>query len=178
MALLTNTFQTNQVYNTSSGPAILTTTYNQPFVNYTNFPAKLVVPYMVQPSYDTGMNDNFFAQKQMTKYIQMKILDKYLYDDLSYILKYMKVSDGVVKVVKNKEEANSNDVSADTRQTIELKADYLEKNMLDMDKMRRLLTKIVSELGYKWYNLSRYEGVICEVVGKYLKNKLKENFSL
>lgn len=160
-----------------------TTTVIQPTLSTLPTPQpntiKPIIPYFV-PIYgipfnvDTGLNGNYAAQKQMTRYLMYRILDKYLYDDLSYLLKFMRIDGNTVSLVKSLAEYESNDVSKDTTQMIELKADFLEKNYLTEEKMRALLTKIVVELGYKWYNLTKYESVVCEVVGRHLKKEFKK----
>lgn len=172
------TFLVNPYYHTISStvpslaptlPATTTATINtvRPIIPY------FVPIYGVPINVDTGLNDNYAAQKQMTRYLQYRILDKYLFENLSYLLKFFRVDGNTVSLVKNLSEYENNDVSKDTTQMIELKADFLEKNYLTESKMRGFLTKIVVELGYKWYNLTKYESVVCEVVGRQLRKEFK-----
>jgi hypothetical protein len=190
MALFNNAFQNNQVIMTPTGPQITTVTsyptiasyptFQNP-INYTNFlNPNLMIPYKyeIDMDVDTGMNDNFFNQQKMTKYILWRVLDHHVFHDLSPVLKYLKVGDsGTVTLIKSLSEADTNDISKDSTKMIEQKADYIEKNILNQDKMRSLLKKIVNELGYRWYNLPKYEPVVVEVVGKYLRRKFKEMIS-
>jgi hypothetical protein len=174
--------QTNQCYpNNQCLQSNMCIHFNQCNQCYqcTQIPAQYVLPtYFIRYpfEYDTGLNDNYIAQKQMTKYLHYRILDKYLYEDLLPLLKYLKVEGNVVTPVKSINEANQNDASRDSAEIIQLKADYIEQNILTIEKMRSLLAKMVVELGYKWYNLSNNEPVVVEVVGKFLKRHFKKMF--
>jgi len=137
--------------------------------------------YSVLPSYnydlDTGLNDSFLAQKQMTNYLLYRILDKWLYDDdMQYILKYMKIENGKVFSVKSESEYEKNDVKKDSTSDIEKKANYIEEHYLDMSQMKKLLIRLIEELGYKWFELANKEKVVIEVVGKYLKKEFRSKF--
>jgi hypothetical protein len=125
---------------------------------------------------DSGLNDNYLAQKQVTEWLLLRMLDKWLYnDDMCHILKYLKVSGGKVSVIENANEYKSNKICSDSIEDVEKKADFLEANYLDMHTMRKLLMKLVTQLGYKWYDLLEKESLVVDVVGKYLRKKLKEN---
>lgn len=125
--------------------------------------------------YDTGMNDNYTTQKEMTKWLLKRILDKWLFkDELSHVLKYLKVTnDGEIKVVKNDEDRKNNKISEDSTKNIEKKADWIEENVFGMHEMRKLLKRLVEELNYKWYNLPKKESLIIEAVEKTIKKKLR-----
>ena len=130
----------------------------------------------VRPSIDldiTGMHENYIAQKQMTTYLMYRILDKWLYEDeLCSVLKYLKVRGDDV-IVLTPEEAKKNKISEDSVQDIEKKSDFIHENILTEKAMKRTLLKIIAELGYKWYELADIESVVVEIVGKYIKKKLK-----
>ena len=124
---------------------------------------------------DTGINDNYFAQKQVTERLHYRMLDKWLYDDeLAFVLKFLTINNGKVNVVKNMNEYKNNDIGKDSVSDVESKADYIEENILTLSAMRRLLIKIVQELGHKWYDLPHKEMLVVNVVGKYIKKKFKQ----
>ena len=59
---------------------------------------------IVRPSWyydvDSGLHDSYIVQKDITKGLMFKTLDRWLYRDLAYVLKYLVVSDGKVRLVK------------------------------------------------------------------------------
>ena len=133
---------------------------------------------------DTGLNDSWSHQRQMTEHVFYKILDFWLYkDEMKNVLKYMKIEDGKVTVVKNKSEYETNDLSNDSKHDLEKKSQYIEENMLSMKVMKKLLMKIISELGYKWKNFASHNKVTQEekhivgVVKRYLKNEFNKMLS-
>jgi hypothetical protein len=149
-----------------------------PYANQTIRYLPVVAPHMMIPTVeiDSGLNDNYLAQKQVTEWLLFRMLDKWLYnDDMCHILKYLKVSGGKVSVIENANEYKSNKICSDSIEDVEKKADFLEANYLDMHTMRKLLMKLVTQLGYKWYDLLEKESLVVDVVGKYLRKKLKEN---
>ena len=75
-----------------------------------NDPLTIVTPigpvlYNTQPRYivdvDTGMNDNYIVQRDVTLSIMYKVLDKWLYRDFPNLLKYLVVEKNTVLLVKN-----------------------------------------------------------------------------
>lgn len=151
-----------------------------------------VVPVMTPPIFtpidykqiDTGLNDSWLAQKQMTKHVHYKILDYWLYkSEMKSLLKFMKVNNGVVNVVKSESEYENNDISNDSQDDLEKKADYIEEHYLSLEKMRKILQKIINELGYRWKNFARRnrvtneEKVVVKITKKYLKKEFKKNFN-
>jgi hypothetical protein len=71
-----------------------------------NDPLTIVTPigpvlYNTQPRYivdvDTGMNDNYIVQKDVTLSIMYKALDKWLYNDFPNVLKYLVVEKNTVR---------------------------------------------------------------------------------
>ncbi len=124
---------------------------------------------------DTGVNDNSIVQRDITRYFRYKTLDKWLYSEMSFLLKYLKVENNDVKVVKNREEMESNKVSKNTVSELEEKSDYIGENVLTEAAMREILLKIMYQLGIKWYDLPYYEELVKEVIEKYIKKKLKKH---
>jgi hypothetical protein len=122
---------------------------------------------------DTGVNDSYLVQKDITKYFMYKTLDKWLYKDFSSLLKFLKVEGGKVRVVKNDEERDSNNVSNDSESDLEKKSDFIHDRILDEDSTRSILIRVLRELGYKWYDLPYKETVIKDIIKGYLKKRLK-----
>lgn len=124
---------------------------------------------------DTGLNDSYMAQSDMTKYMLYRILDKWLYtDEMCHLLKYLKVSGNKVERITYESEMKSNKICNDSVEHIEKKADYIEEHFLGISEMRKILKRIIDELGYKWYDLPRRELLVVDAVERYLHKKLKE----
>jgi len=137
----------------------------------TSFVPRLLVPIV---DIDSGLNDNYLAQQQVCERLHLRILDKWLYeDDMCYILKYLKIKDGKVSVVSSVNDYKGNKICSDSVDDVEKKADYIEENFLTEHDMRKLLTKMVNQLGYKWYDLLEKESLVVEVVEKYLRKRIK-----
>ncbi|ATZ80664.1 hypothetical protein BMW23_0618 [Bodo saltans virus] len=142
------------------------------------YTANVLYPSYVSAIVDSEHNDNPFTQKQMVKYLLYRILDKWIYtEDMSDLFKFLKISSGKVEIVKSENEYNNNDISKDNDTTAQQKVDYIEKEYLSEEQMRQILIKIINELGYKWYNLTRYEKTIVESVYRYLKSQFKKNWN-
>lgn len=130
-------------------------------------PFSTLYPMYVNIAIDKEHNDNFFTQKQMTKYIRDRILQKWIYTEyMDEVIKILKVSNGRVIVSKN---GNSG-----SKEDIKKKIEFLKEGLLDMHHMRKILSRIIEELGYRWYNLLSHEKVIVTYTSKYLKKKLLE----
>lgn len=165
----------------SISPLSPLSTISQSVVVSTN-PLTIVSPLVprvliTKPSYvvdiDTGMDDNYIVQKDVTKYLMYKALDKWLFKEFPSVLKYLIVDKDNVRVVKNESEKDKNEISKDSKSVNEKKADWIEENILTEFSMRDVLIRIMRELGLKWYELPHREDIVCSVVEKYIKKKLK-----
>lgn len=124
---------------------------------------------------DTGINDNYIVQRDVTRAIMYKVLDKWLYDDFPNILKYLVVEKDAVRLVKSEQEKENNKVSSNTVSELEAKSDYIGDNILTESAMREILVRIMRETGLKWYELPHREQLLKDVVEKYLKKKLRKH---
>ena len=124
---------------------------------------------------DTGVNDNSIVQRDITRYFRYKTLDKWLYSDMDYLLKYLKIDNKDVVLVKNREEMENNKVSKNSVSELEEKSDYIGDHILTESAMREILLKIMYQLGIKWYDLPYHEVLVQEVIEKYIKKKLKKH---
>lgn len=131
----------------------------------------------IRPSYivdiDTGMDNNYYVQRDVTKYLLYKTLDKWIFNEFPSVLKYLVVEKDSVRVVKNEAEKEKNDLSKNSSKENEMKADWIEENILGEEEMKKVLKRIMIELGIKFYELPHRESLVMEVVEKYLKKKLR-----
>lgn len=130
--------------------------------------------YPTIPEFDISRTHE--VQSKVATYYKYLTLDKWLYEDLGSLLKFLKVKDGQVSLVKSTEEFKSNDTSKDTLNDIEAKSDWMEKNVLTDRRMHKILSDLVISTGTKWINLPRkeFEKFVKEVIQKELTRKLQE----
>lgn len=160
------------VYQSNMYPSTLWPTQN--VFSPTSMSVAVVTP-IYDEDIDTGLNQGYLAQKQMVQEILHLTLDKWLYKDMCYLLKYLKITDGKVDYISSLDEYKENKICEDSTSNVQLKADFIEENILDEEKMRKLLKKIINELGYKWYDLiSRRRAVVKDTIETYLKSHLKK----
>lgn len=146
---------------------------NLPTVNLsTNVPFLAIKPSLYL-DVDTGINNSYLVQKDVTRYFMYKTLDKWLYKDFSSLLKFLKVENGKCRIVKSDEERNSNDIKNDSENDLETKSDFIHDRILDEEATRSVLIRVLRELGYKWYDLPYKETVVKDILKGYLKKKLK-----
>jgi len=152
----------------------LTLTPTQTVTSLENKLAILAVKPTLYVDIDTGLNDSYIVQKDVTKYFMYKALDKWLYTDYKSALKYLTYKNGKVDLAKKINEKESVDVSKENTKELEAKSDYIGENILTETKTRALLLRIMKELGFKWFELPYREELVKDVIGKYIKKKLKK----
>jgi len=154
---------------------------SQSFVTNSN-PMTVVTPIgpmitTMKPSYvidiDTGMDDNFYVQRDITKYLLYKTLDKWIFSEFPGVLKFLIVKDDTVTVVKNEEEKDKNEISKNSADENRKKIDWIEENILGENEMKDILKLIMYKTGVKIYDMPHKESMVMEVVEKYLKKKLR-----
>jgi hypothetical protein len=119
------------------------------------------------------MDNNYYVQRDITRYLLYKTLDKWIFNEFPSILKYLVVEKDTVRVVKNEAEKEKNEISKNSSKENEMKADWIEENILGEDEMKDILRRIMIELGIKFYELPHRESLVMDVVEKYLKKKLR-----
>ena len=138
-------------------------------------------PLVASLEIDNEHNENPLTQKQMTQHLRFLVLDKWLYDseEMSDVLKFLKVSGNNVTLVKNEKEMNENDIEKDTEDDVEKKVDFIERAFLDLDTMRKILANVVQITGIKWYKLAskEVEYVVIGATARYLRKALKEKMN-
>jgi hypothetical protein len=137
----------------------------------------LAVKPTVYVDIDTGLNDSYVVQKDVTKYFMYKTLDKWIYDEFPSVLKYLVYRDGKVSLIKKLADKENNEVSKDSEKALEAKADFIEEKILDESRTREILIRVMRELGLKWFELPYREGLVKEVIERFLKKKLKKMVS-
>jgi hypothetical protein len=142
-----------------------------------NAVSMLAVKPTVYVDIDTGLNDSYVVQKDVTKYFMYKTLDKWIYQDFPSVLKYLVYRDGKVSLIKKLGDKENNEVSKDSEKALEAKADFIEEKILDESRTREILIRIMRELGLKWFELPYREGLVKEVMERFLKKKLKKMVS-
>jgi hypothetical protein len=181
--------------------ALLTTTtlsstlsvpYSSTIVSISNpiLPHRVVTPYAssissivytplynIDYEYVPELNDSFEAQKNITRWLLYRILDKWIYtDEMSDVLKYMKIVNGKVQIVKSYDEYKNNLKSTESDDSVELKKEHIEEYLLDMETMKKLLRRVSDELGIHWtkYDKKDNEIQIVKVINKYLHGEFNK----
>ena len=139
----------------------------------TKIPVNYISPY-AQYNVNTGLENNYLAQKQVTKYMLYRTLDKWLPNELSKLLSYLKydASSKTVSPVSSIKNLDSNKSVVETDASCTAKIDYIEAHILNMESMRRVLIRVIEETPYKYYELPQHENFMINVMKKYLKQKL------
>lgn len=119
------------------------------------------------------LNEDKQSRYEMTKDILYLFLDKWLFDEnMANLLKYLKVVNGVVSLVSNEAEMIDNKIKDDKISDVEMKADFIEDNLLGKKEMMKILKGVTEEYNYKWYSLLQHKKTIFKEVKKYLRRKM------
>lgn len=158
-----------------------TTTVVSPFGKAKTFktpiftvPTLTVSTVVVPNTLDHVLNDNPHAQSQVNEYIHYKFLDKWLPESFSQLLKYLKVSGGKVTVVKSKKERDGNNVDKASAADVEKMIDFIEDNILDDDRTRRILITVIEKYNIHWPDLPHNEKLVKHVIASYVKRQLNK----
>jgi hypothetical protein len=163
-----------------SSPVVTVDSVTSPMVVTETIVDSITSPYLTSVVLDqpmgiyTNLNADPQVRSRMAKNLYYKLLDKWLYDDLSDALNYFKVKDGKVKPISSMKEYSSKTVEKDSIDTIEKKIDYIEANVFSSSDMRRLLTEYVTETGTNWYDLLKHTTYIKKITKNTLLKKIKK----
>lgn len=131
-----------------------------------------------RPSYvvdiNTGMEDNYVVQRDVTRYFMFKALDKWLFEEWNYLFKFLIADKNGVRLVKSEDEREKNDIKKDSDELLEQKADYIEEHVLTEEATKEVLKRIMRELGIPFYSLPHREALVMDVLEKFMKKKLKK----
>ena len=139
------------------------------------FPMFPYYPYyttpLVVPTYE-NLNRNPEVQERLTKYFYYKTLDDWLYDDLSSLMRHLKVSGNSVHVVKSEGDMDKEDIS---QEAFDKKVEYVEKNIFSKDDMFDILMKIMNEADISLVKLPQNEYIVQGYVKKWLKKEFSKH---
>jgi hypothetical protein len=132
-------------------------------------------PYLVVHE---NIDNDPMVIKRVNRYFYYKTLDKWLYDDLSYILKYFKVSGDKVDLIEKRSQYENNKVdSSDDKEKI---VRFIEKEILKRKDMKKILKKFLKKNKHKsayggkltWSELMKTQYSLKKFIGKRLKKHL------
>jgi|SaaInlStandDraft_4_1057021.scaffolds.fasta_scaffold01936_5 hypothetical protein len=135
------------------------------------------LPYY-ELEFNSGLNDNYFAQQQMIEYMMAQFYNNWIYEnELCYLLKYLKVTGNDVNYVSSKDEYKNNKICNDSDDHVEKKIDFIEKNILTKSDMKKILRRLTNDLGVKWFQLTLKENIAMETIERYVRSALKRNIN-
>ena len=129
---------------------------------YTN--PSIVVPY-------PNLNKDPEIINRLTKYFYYKTLDKWLYEELDGLLRYLKVSNGKVNEIKNESDKDKENIS---QEEADKKVKFIEDEILSKDDMYDILMKIQQETDIELIKMSKQEFIIQGYVKKFLKREFQK----
>ena len=136
--------------------------------------ATVLIPGSYSLPAPLDLNRDTRIHKQVSKYFRFKILDKWLYEEMSDILGYFKVSGDNVEIIKNlSETAKQHHVDQDVEKII----NYIEKNVLTEDTTSRIIHHFVKSAKANWYDLHKNEYFVKDIFHKKLVEILKDTVS-
>lgn len=122
-----------------------------------------------------NLNASKQVQKTIIKYIYYKLVDEWIYKKLFPILAFVKIVNGEPELIKSMEEYNINKLASETDKKIELRANYLEKNIITKKIVYKIIKKTVKRLCLNWYELNKHEKTIQNVLLEYFNDLLEES---
>jgi hypothetical protein len=179
---------TSPTYSTSTTDLIVTSpvamidsdsiVFADPSSPYDSYIPSINLSY-TRPSFSVykNLNADPEVQSRISKYIYYKVLDKYLYDDMSDILNYMVVKNGEVSLIKKLDDHKITTVDNDSDKNKDLKVAFIEKNVLSKKIVKNLLHKFVAETGTNWYDIPKKTFYVKQMIHKALKKIIKSEIS-
>lgn len=142
---------------------------------FTTVQPGVLITHQPNPIKISDLNTSYMAQREMTKYLYYRILDKWFYtDELCHLLKYFKIENDKIEMIKSEEEYKKVKVCDHNNKDIQMKVDFIQSNFFSLKDMKRILTRIVQELGINWYDLPQREYIVVDVVESKLKQKIRD----
>lgn len=125
--------------------------------------------------FNQNLNTSHQVQKTITKYIYYKLIDEWIYKKLFPILAFVKIINGKPQLIKSMDEYNINKLASQSDEEIELRANYLESNIITKKLVSRVLKKTVKRMCLNWYELNKHNETIQNVFLEYFKDLLEES---
>ena len=147
-------------------PILIKTTDYVPLANnlYTNNLYNINKPIPI--SFYENLNADPRIHTRMAKYFYYKLLDDWLYDDLSDILDNFSITNGVVDVSASATLDRNTD-------NIEKKIDFIQRFFFTKKDMKKLLHKYVRETGTNWYQLPQNSYFIKKIIERKIMSNIK-----
>jgi len=124
---------------------------------------------------NNNLNTSHQVQKTISKYIYYKLVDEWIYKKLFPILAFVKIVNNKPQLIKSMDEYDINKLASETDEDIELRANYLESNIITKKLVSKVLKKTVNRMCLNWYELDKHEKTIQNVFLEYLKDLLEES---
>jgi hypothetical protein len=125
--------------------------------------------------FNQNLNTSKQVQKTISKFIYYKLVDEWLYTKLFPILAFVKIVDNVPQLIKSMKEYDINNLSSQTDREIELRVEYLEKNVITKKLVFKVLKRIVKKMCLNWYELDKHTQTIQRVFLEYFKDLFEES---
>lgn len=127
--------------------------------------------------YTDDFNDNALSRAGVIDSLHKKFLNDMICDDYPILLQYLKVKNGKIEVVKNKEERDANKISDDSKSLNSQKIMFIENNILNARVAEKILEKFVDKKKVDWVELTLYDSILGEVLARYVKSQLTSMMS-
>jgi len=124
--------------------------------------------------FNQNLNTSKQVQKTITKYIYYKLVDEWLYSKLFPLLAFVEIIDSKPQLIKSMSNYNINKLSSQTDDEIEIRVEYLEKNIITKKLVSKVLKRIIKRMCLNWYELDKHLKTIQEVLLEYFKDLLEE----
>jgi hypothetical protein len=111
-------------------------------------------------------------KEKVSKIFYYKMLDKWLYDESKYLLKYLKVSDGKVNLIKNLTDVD--DYDTNSQEIVDKKVQFIEDNIFKLENVFEILKKFIASTNISWCELTTNSYFVREAIEKTLKHKFKK----
>lgn len=155
--------------------------YSYPLLNskvlvYDDSPIPLVkttIPYvmtsLLPPSLD--LNNDKRIHERLTKYFYYKVLDDWLYDDMTDVLLYLKYDKNTKSVSKSGDDKS---MERETQESIDAKIKFIEETMFKKSDMYYILVKLVEESKLNWYDLPKIHSAVQSTTRSWFKKQFKK----
>lgn len=121
-----------------------------------------------QVGFYQDMNKDEKVRKLVTKKYRSKTLEVWLEDDIDVVLNYLVIRDGKVRLLDSLSKYDKSEVNKNSEQEIQDKIQFIKKNVLTYEFMRKTLKKFNKEYGIKWLDIHKKE----KHLKKFIKNRL------
>lgn len=160
-------------------PQATYTTYNNSNSPVSNAP---VIPTLnlsysrpILSSYE-NLNIDPRIHHRLSKFFRFKVLDNWLYDDLSKLLGYIKISNGNPRIIKNMDEYKDDENESD-KKTKKIKIEYIEKYVLSVDVVYKILLKFTESTNTTWVDLPKNEYFVKQTLEIGIRKQFKRLMS-